>query len=498
VDRTATDDASSDVVVADPPMATGARRGNGDQDTLYRRPPAQAPDAVDSSWFADAAIPAPTTAAPPNFGPTPPVGPEPGRTSFGFSSGPISPVRSSAAPGTPAPAPLNRSGGLAASSAPAQPRELTAAAPVPPPTAPLDPLPTRSAAAPSPVAGAPAWRPGDTGSWQAGESVPVADAPAWRPSDTGSWQTGESVPVADAPVWRPTDTGSWQTGESPAWRSDTGAQAGRESRPAAEPAAPPRVPESLPPRQPRIVTFGIAMLSGIVLLAGTVIGVVYFSGSDDSLDSVLKLGATGSESRVASAPLDNRSEASFELLAGANVVNLRIGELGDDLYRISTPEDAGIRPSPVVRDDAVQLQVNRDGDGTGGEIDVVLAAKVTWSLRFAGYVQEEHVDLTDGKVSTIDMVGATKHAELLLPKPSGTVPIKVAGAVEGLTVQSPAGSPVRIRVGGGAQTVVAGTRTLRDVAPGSTLTPKDWATDHRYDVNTASRVTALTVETVEK
>ena len=127
---------------------------------------------------------------------------------------------------------------------------------------------------------------------------------------------------------------------------------------------------------------------------------------------------------------------------------------------------------------------------------MVLAAAVTWSLRFSGYAQDEVVDLTDGQVSAIEMVGATKHAELSLPKPSGTVPIKVAGAVEELTVQSPTGSPVRIQVGGGAQTVLAGTRTLRDVAPGSTLTPKDWATEDRYDVSTASRVTSLTVEAV--
>jgi hypothetical protein len=519
VDRIAADEASSDVVVADPPMGLGARRGNGDQDTLYRRPA----EPGDSSWFAGTAssgadaVETPVAGSP-GFGPTPPSGPGPGRTSFGFSGGPISPVRPTAAAGVPEPAPAPLP---VPPVAPAQPRELVSTASpswpqsaqsarmtpqsarmtpppgrvTPPPAA--DPLPIRTAAAAS-VTEAPAWRPSDTGSWQTGESAPV--------TGTGSWSTGESAPVAGTGSW-PTGEPAWRsdTGGSAAWPADTGARAGRDVRelrelraaPTTEPAAPPRVAETLPPRQPRIITIGIAVLSAIVLLAGTIIGVVYFSGSDDSLDSVLKLGTTGSNGRVVSAPLDNRSTASFELLAGANVVNVKIGELGDDLYRISTPEDAGIRPSPVLRDDALQLQVNQDGDGTGGEIDVVLAATVTWSLRFSGYVQEEHVDLTDGQVSAIDMVGAAKHAELLLPKPSGTVPIKVAGAVDALTLQSPAGSPVRIQVGGGAQTVVAGTRTLRDVAPGSTLTPKDWATNNRYDVTAASRVTALSVQTVE-
>ncbi|MGX6602248.1 hypothetical protein ACWKSP_08970 [Micromonosporaceae bacterium Da 78-11] len=354
------------------------------------------------------------------------------------------------------------------------------------------------------------WQSGETGSWQSGEtdSSQSGETGSWQSGETGSWQIGDtgSRQIGDTGSRQTGDTGSWQTDGSADWRTDTGSRAGHDVRdlrdasrrtPAPEPEIGPREvsAEARPPRQPKIVTVGIAALSAVVLLAGAIIGAMYFSGSDDSLDTVLKLGAAGSDSRVVTAPLDNRNTASFELLAGANKVTVRIGELGDDLYRISTPEDAGIRPSPTIRNDAVQLQVTRDGDGTGGEIDVVLAAKVNWALRFAGYVQEEIIDFTEGKISGVEMVGAARRAELTLPKPAGTVPIKVAGAIEELTVTSPAGSPVRIQVGGGAQTVVAGNRTLRDVAPGSTLTPKDWATDNRYDVSAVARVTSMTVTT---
>jgi len=50
---------------------------------------------------------------------------------------------------------------------------------------------------------------------------------------------------------------------------------------------------------------------------------------------------------------------------------------------------------------------------------------------------------------------------------------------------------------GGAKTVAAGARTLRDVEPGSTLTPKGWATNNRYDVTAEARVTLLSVETAK-
>jgi len=53
---------------------------------------------------------------------------------------------------------------------------------------------------------------------------------------------------------------------------------------------------------------------------------------------------------------------------------------------------------------------------------------------------------------------------------------------------------VRVKVGGGAKTVVAGNRTIKDVPPGSTLTPKNWAVPNRYDVGAGAPITALTVE----
>nr|WP_296070096.1 hypothetical protein [uncultured Actinoplanes sp.] len=256
----------------------------------------------------------------------------------------------------------------------------------------------------------------------------------------------------------------------------------------------PAVPQEEPHRRSKLFTAGVVLLSAAVLLVGSIVGVAYFSGSDDKLDDVLQLGADDGAGTTVSAPLENRTKAGFELLAGANVVRLRIGELGDDLYRISTPDDAGIRPSPQIRNDDVKLQVTKDGDGTGGELDVVLAAKVHWSLRFSGYVERQLLDLTGGQVTGIEMVAGTRKAEVVLSRPSGTVPVKINGAVEELVLTSPSDSPVRIRVDGGAKTVVAGRRTIKDVAAGSTLTPKNWATQNRYDVAAGARITSLTVE----
>ncbi|MBU2669526.1 hypothetical protein KOI35_39055 [Actinoplanes bogorensis] len=326
----------------------------------------------------------------------------------------------------------------------------------------------------------------DSGSFARADSGSFA-----RVSETGEFRWGASgAPETRKPETRPAESRGADTGE---FRRFLDASDRAAERPEAKEQRRP-VPVGEAPRQSRAVTVGIVLLSIVVLVAGGIVGVAYFTGTDDRLDSVLQLGAGESAPRAVTAPLDNRNQASFEVLAATNRVNVTIGELGDDLYRISTPDDAGFLPDPVIRGDDVKLQVTKDGDGTGGEINIVLAAKVRWALRFSGYAEEQAIDLSGGQISGLEMVGGMRTARISLARPTGTVPIKVNGAVERLVVNSPSGSPVRVTVNGGAKTVVAGSRTIKDVAPGSTLTPKNWAVQNRYDIGAGAPITTLTVE----
>ncbi|MET0422470.1 MAG: hypothetical protein ABW046_01255 [Actinoplanes sp.] len=450
------------------PSSVESRRSGRENDVVYRRPPARpeaAAETTGSSWFSDDAGwggaggtadsgSAEAEQPAPEFGPGTPAGFS--RISFGFTDGPISPVRQQNG------LPVRSPGESAADVPPAEtwsatgPAETTGGASVWPPPTRVDPpdldrVPfTEPFAEPQPTFTDPGPRSGVVGETSG----------SWRIADTGERRLAyRENPLDDPQPPRP----------SPA---DAG-----------------------PPRQSRFVSVGIALLGVVVLLAGGVLGVVYFSGDDGKLDSVLQLGAGGETGQhLVTAPLDNRTKASFEVLAATNRVRVSIGELGEDLYRISTPDDAGFVPRPVTRNDEVKLQVSQDGDGTGGEIEVVLAARVQWALRFSGYAEEQIIDLTGGQISELAMVGASRRTQLALSRPVGTVPVRVTAAVEELTVSSPTGNPVRVNVAAGVQKVVAGTRTLNDVPAGSTLTPKDWGTKNRYDMTAAARITNLTVE----
>ncbi|MEU8237501.1 hypothetical protein AB0C07_04580 [Actinoplanes missouriensis] len=301
----------------------------------------------------------------------------------------------------------------------------------------------------------------------------------WGEPGRGERGRGEPAGRSDAGVWNepvvwgefaPANAGSAATGQGTALRER--------------------------PRQSRVVTFGMIVLGVVALAAITLTGIIYYSGPDSRIPEMLQLGTggTGGNEQTVSAPLDGRTIGSFELLAATDRVRVRIADLGADLYRISAAGDSGISPNPELRDDAVRLDVSRTGDNAGGEIEVLLSAEVRWTLRFSGYAAERVLDLSEGRVSRIEVVGGTRRAEVTLAKASGTVPMKITGGMEELLLRAPVTSPVRVKVGGGAATVTAGARTLKDVAPGSTLTPKDWQNADRYDVDAAAPITLLTVE----
>ncbi|WP_221325975.1 hypothetical protein [Actinoplanes sp. L3-i22] len=384
----------------------------------------------------------PPASSPPEYGPASPGGP--GRASFGFSSGPISGNR-----------PI---GGRDDSGAFV--RDDSGAFPVPEPDSgglPIvrrNPVETAPAAPTSPAAAA----------WAAPEAAVPNPASGGFPS----WEGTTWADTLDVPRSMP-----GQQPPAPAVRT-----------------APPRR------RHSRMVTAGMTVLGTIAVLVIAVTGVVYYSGPDSRINQMLNLGGGNptADPRLVTAPINGRTRAAFEMLAASDRIRVSVADIGDDLFRISTPDGSPLRPSPELTGDNVRLQLTRDGAGADGEVDVVLAARVRWTLRFSGYAAEREVSLGDGRVDGIELVGGTRRAVLALSKATATVPVKITGGIEELTLRAPAGSPIRVKVGGGATTVNAGTRTLKDVAPGSTLTPKDWKTSGRYDVETASKITLLSVE----
>ncbi|WP_422751922.1 hypothetical protein [Micromonospora sp. WMMD708] len=185
-------------------------------------------------------------------------------------------------------------------------------------------------------------------------------------------------------------------------------------------------------------------------------------------------GAAEAGGRTVTAPVDGLRRATFELLDGVTSFRLRTDDLGADLYRISSPADAGLTPRPEVAGDRVQLRVTRrDGPGRG-VVDVTLNARVTWRLRLVGGVSDHVLDLTGARLSGVELIGGAARIDLRLPPTTGTRTVRMTGGVNQFVVHAPDGPPVRVRAASGAGSVVWYGDRRDGLARGATVGSPNW------------------------
>jgi hypothetical protein len=188
-----------------------------------------------------------------------------------------------------------------------------------------------------------------------------------------------------------------------------------------------------------------------------------------------------------------RTDAAFDLVDGVAAVRLRTADIGTDLYRVTTPPGSRVRPRVVGQDGRLRLFLDNAGRGTGS-IDIVLAERVRWALRVGGGVDLSTIDLSGARLAAIDLAGNATRIDLTLPRPDGTLTVRMNGGVTSFTVRSAQRVPVRVRVGSGAGEVVLDGQTHSGVAAGALFTPAQWADAvDRVDVDAAAGMAALTV-----
>jgi hypothetical protein len=181
-----------------------------------------------------------------------------------------------------------------------------------------------------------------------------------------------------------------------------------------------------------------------------------------------------SGSRTATGPVNGVRSATFQLLDGATSVRLTAGPLGGDLYRITVPADAGIRPH-VERDGSdVRLHLLPAAGGSSGIVNVVVNEKVGWALHTLGGTREIRIDMTAGTASEIHLAGGASLIDVALARPPALVPVTMAGGVDQFRVRLPSGTPVRVTASSGAGTVTLDGQVHQGVAGGQSFTANGW------------------------
>jgi DNA-binding MarR family transcriptional regulator len=127
--------------------------------------------------------------------------------------------------------------------------------------------------------------------------------------------------------------------------------------------------------------------------------------------------------------------------------------------------------------------------------EIALCAAVPWSIELRGGATRLTADLRVLRLESFEMRGGASKLELLLPHPAGTVPIRVAGGMNQLTIQRPVGVAAGLEVRGGVNEISVDGEAHKGMGKISLQTPGAWSSSDRYEIELMAGVNKLSIST---
>jgi DNA-binding MarR family transcriptional regulator len=127
--------------------------------------------------------------------------------------------------------------------------------------------------------------------------------------------------------------------------------------------------------------------------------------------------------------------------------------------------------------------------------EILLNGSIPWEVEVRGGASNLAADLGELKLGSLEIKGGASKVELTLPPPSGTIPLRVLGGADGLTVRRPKGVAVRVYVSRGASGLALDEQRHGTVGGETSLQSPDYEhAAHRYDIEVTGGVSGLTIE----
>jgi hypothetical protein len=206
----------------------------------------------------------------------------------------------------------------------------------------------------------------------------------------------------------------------------------------------------------------------------------------------------GAPSPTWSAPRRGRTTGTLDIISGFPSVSVRVGDIGDDLFRITAIAPAATQPIATLTGDTVTITsaAVTGGSGSGSlPLQLTLSPLVTWSFALDGGTSIADVDLSGGHASSARFSQGVSSIRLTLPPAAGTVSVIMAGGASEFQVHLLGRDAVRANIAGGAGSASFLGVSHTGVAGGTVFTSPDWsAAPDRYDIDCSAGVSSLIVD----
>jgi DNA-binding MarR family transcriptional regulator len=149
------------------------------------------------------------------------------------------------------------------------------------------------------------------------------------------------------------------------------------------------------------------------------------------------------------APIGGLTRARLQFKSGANELLLRGAADFDDLYRARFE---GQVPQVRLRDGVVSIQYKGrfQWDWRERRADISLNDRIAWDFEMQGGANKLQGKFSSLDLRSFELVGGADSLRLTLGRPTGVVPIRFTGGVNGLRIERPAGTAIQLKLSGGA------------------------------------------------
>ena len=195
-------------------------------------------------------------------------------------------------------------------------------------------------------------------------------------------------------------------------------------------------------------------------------------------------------------PLGSITHGRLQFTRGAANVTLRVDSSMGDLYRARFD---GPPPEVHAQDGAVTVRYPRTFhpfDWRKRTAEVTLNPAIPWQIEFHGGLSRLDADLSVLELGSFEVTGGASGVAVTLPRPSGTIAVRVSGGASDVSIHRPEGVAARIRVGRGVSKLAFDEQRFGAIGGETRLQTIDYdgAAD-RYDLEVTGGASKLSIDT---
>jgi len=125
--------------------------------------------------------------------------------------------------------------------------------------------------------------------------------------------------------------------------------------------------------------------------------------------------------------------------------------------------------------------------------EIALNCTIPWSIELRGGVSQWSADLRTVRLAAFELKGGASKVDLILPKPTGIVPIRIGGGISRVSIERPSGTAMSLSIHGGAGELVVDTEVYRSASHLSIKTPGAESAADRYDIEVSGGASKMLI-----